>query len=83
VRNLIRSRELPPDTPERLRRSLSPLGDFRELGAKLGGAFARQRFILGPWRWMIVVYELDREADVIVILRVVDGRTSSSPTANR
>ena len=38
---------------------------------------------LSPWRWMIVIYERDREADVVVILRVVDGRTSSSPTANR
>jgi hypothetical protein len=32
---------------------------------------------------MIVIYELDRAADTVVILRAVDGRTSVSPIANR
>jgi plasmid stabilization system protein ParE len=83
VRGLIRSRTLPADTPQRIWRVLEPLRMFPELGARLGGRFTEQRFVLGPWRWMIVIYELDPNADTVVILRVLDGRTSTSPLANR
>lgn len=83
VRELVRSRTLPVDTPRRIWRALEPLEMFPDLGAKLGGSFAGQRFVLGPWRWMIVIYELDADAHTVVILRVLDGRTSTSPLANR
>jgi plasmid stabilization system protein ParE len=83
IRDLIDSHRLPSDAPDRIRRSLRPLEAFPDLGGPLSGRFARQRFLLGPWRWMIVVYEVDRDADAVVILRVVDGRTSTSPTAGR
>ena len=83
IRDLIRSHDLPPNSPERFRRVLEPLAAFPELGATVGGIFANQRFVLGRWRWMIVIYEIDEAADTVLILRVVDGRTSSSPLANR
>jgi plasmid stabilization system protein ParE len=83
LRELIRSRHLPDNTDERVRRSLLPLGEFPELGAKLGGSLSPRRFVLGPWRWMIVVYRYYPERDLVAVLAIVDGRTSTSPTANR
>lgn len=85
---LIRSRNLPASTGARLRRSLEPLGEFPELGATIGGQlgegpFGTRRFVLGPWRWMIVVYVYDRASDRVVVLAIIDGRTSGSPLANR
>jgi plasmid stabilization system protein ParE len=83
LRDLIRTRHLLENTMERVGRSIRPLADFQELGGKLGGALAPRRFLLGPWRWMIVVYRFYPERDLVAILAVVDGRTSTSPTANR
>jgi plasmid stabilization system protein ParE len=83
LRALISSHRLPVGTIERVQRSLRTLEDFPELGSPLGGAFAGRSFLLGPWRWMIVIYQFDPERDLVAILAIVDGRTSSSPTANR
>lgn len=82
-RDLIRTHRLPENTIERVKRSIRPLADFPELGAELGGALAPRRFLLGPWRWMLVVYRFYPERDLVAILAIVDGRTSTSPTANR
>lgn len=83
LRALIQTHRLPENTIERFGRSIRPLADFPELGAELGGAFAPWRFLLGPWRWMIVIYRFYPEPDLVAILAVVDGRTSTSPTAHR
>lgn len=83
LRGLIRTHRLPENTMERVKRSLRPLAEFPEIGAELGGAYASRRFLLGPWRWMIVIYTFDPGSDLVAILAVVDGRTSTSPTAHR
>ncbi len=83
LHGLIRSHQLPENTIARVRRSLEPLSRFSELGSELGGSFAPRRFILGPWRWMIVIYRFYPDRDLVAILAIVDGRTSTSPTANR
>ena len=83
LRALIQTHHLPVNTIERVKRSIGPLADFPELGAELGGAFAPRRFLLGPWRWMIVIYRFDVGSDLVAILAIVDGRTSTSPTAHR
>lgn len=80
---LIRTRSLPTDTRERVKRSLRPLRNFPELGAELNRSLDKRRFILGPWRWMVVLYRFYPERDLVAILAIVDGRTSASPTANR
>ena len=75
---------LPPDTNERIRRSLRSLGQFPQLGAKLEGAeWAGFRFVLGPWRWMVIVCETDGDNDRVVIVTVQDGRSSPAATAPR
>lgn len=83
LRALISSHRLPEDTVDRVRRSLRALEDFPELGATLGGPFAARRFLLGPWRWMILIYRFDPDRDLVAVLAIVDARTSTSPTANR
>jgi len=83
LRELIQSHRLPEDTPERVRRSLRPLEEFPELGAELRGSLAPRRFLLGPWRWMIVVYRYYADRDLVAILAIVDGRSSRSPSASR
>ena len=75
---------LPPDTNERIKRSLRALARFPRLGTLLeGGGWDGFRFLLGPWRWLVIVYELDEERDAVVIVTVQDGRSSSSETASR
>lgn len=83
LRDLMRTHRLPENTIERVKRSLRPLADFPQLGSELGGTFAPRRFLLGPWRWMIVIYMFYPKSDLVAILAIVDGRTSTSPTAHR
>jgi plasmid stabilization system protein ParE len=81
---LIVSHSLPADTKERFRRSLRPLEAFPRLGRELeGGGYAGLRFVLGPWRWMVIVYEHDDAGDVVGVLTVQDARSSSAATNYR
>jgi plasmid stabilization system protein ParE len=81
VRRLIVTHSLPADTRTRFKRSVAPLADFPRLGRLLEGrGYDGLRFVLGPWRWMIVVYDYQLEADVVQILLVEDGRSSKAAT---
>lgn len=80
---LIRSHSLPADTPERVKRSLRPLGRFPQLGAPLEGRWTGYRFILGPWRWMVIVYLISEGDDIVSVVTIRDGRTATSPPASR
>ena len=77
LERLIRSHSLPPDTRERLKRSIAPLERFPLLGAELGDRWSGFRFLLGPWRWMILVYVYLEDDDRVVIVTIQDGRSSS------
>ena len=75
---------LPPDTNERIKRSLRSLARFPRLGTLLeGGGWDGFRFVLGPWRWLVIVCDFDEEQDLVVIATVQDGRSSSSAAASR
>lgn len=74
---LIRSHTLPPDTRERFKRSLGHLERFPLLGPELSGRWEGFRFVLGPWRWMIVVYAYFPEDDRVVVVTIQDGRSST------
>ncbi len=80
LERLIRTHSLPADTRDRVRRALAPLARFPLLGAALGARWEGFRFILGPWRWMIVVYEYDEAADRVAIVTIQDGRSSRAAT---
>lgn len=72
---------LPSDTKTRVRATLEPLREFPRLGPELSGRWAGMRFVLGPWRWMLIVYEYDPDADRVVVLTIQDSRSSSAGTS--
>ena len=78
---LILSPRLPANTKARLQRSLRPLERFPLLGAELGGQWTNFRFVLGPWRWMVVVYAYLEDEDRVVVVTIQDGRSSAGPNA--
>ena len=80
---LIRTHSLPPDTTTRVVRSLRPLAEFPLLGAPLEGKWNGFRFILGPWRWMIVVYVVDDGREQVSVVTIQDTRTATSRTGYR
>jgi hypothetical protein len=73
---------LPENTKERVQRSLRPLERFPLLGAALGGRWRDLRFVLGPWRWMIIVYAYFEEDDRVVVVTIQDGRSSTALTGS-
>ncbi|CAN5258471.1 hypothetical protein BH18ACT14_BH18ACT14_20390 [soil metagenome] len=76
---LIHTHSLSPDTTERVKRSLPPLERFPLLGAELGGRWAGFRFLLGPWRWLILVYVYFEAEERVVVVTIQDGRSASFP----
>ncbi len=83
LERLIVTHSLPADTRRRVRRSLHPLERFPMLGAALEGRWSGFRFLLGPWRWMVIVYVYFDEEERVVVATIQDGRSSSAPGASR
>lgn len=40
-----------------------------------------KRFVLRPWRWMLIVHEYDAHADRVVVPTIQDSRSSSTVTS--
>lgn len=78
---LITTHSLPADTRERVRRVLQSLATFPNLGRELGGRWADHRVVLGPWRWMLLVYRIDDPNDRVVVVTVQDARSSAAATS--
>jgi len=81
LRTLIRTHSLPADTASRVARSLRPLERFPLLGPELTGTWEGFRFVLGPWRWMVILYAYLDDEDRVVIVAIQDGRSSSAAGA--
>jgi hypothetical protein len=73
---LIRTHSLPKNTKQRFKRAVRPLGRFPLLGPGLGGRWSGFRFVLGPWRWMLVVYVFLEAEDRVVVVTIQDARSS-------
>jgi len=80
---LVRTHSLPADTRARVRRSIAPLAQFPRLGPELAGRWGDLRFLLGPWRWMVLVYVFIESEDRVLVVTVQDARTSTAATASR
>jgi hypothetical protein len=78
---LIKTLSLPSSTRDRVKASLEPLRRFPLLGGALDGRWAGYCFVLGPWRWMIVVYRYDEALDQVAIVTIRDARSARSPRA--
>lgn len=81
--HLIAVLSLPADTRARVRRALRQLETFPRIGPELEGRWKGLRFVLGPWRWMIVVYKYFEEDDRLVVLTIQDARGVGSATSAR
>jgi plasmid stabilization system protein ParE len=83
LRSLIETHSLPAATDERVRALLDPLREFTLLGSPLGGRWEGFRFVLGPWRWMVIVYRYAEELDRVEVFTIRDARSARSPTSHR
>jgi plasmid stabilization system protein ParE len=75
---LIRTHSLPADARARVARSLRPLARFPLLGPELTGRWADHRFLLGPWRWVMMIYINLPAEDRVVVLTIQDARASAA-----
>jgi plasmid stabilization system protein ParE len=79
LERLLVTHSLPADTKERVQKSLRHLERFPRLGQELGGRWSGFRFLLGPWRWLVLVYLYLEDEDRVVVVTVQDGRSSRAP----
>jgi hypothetical protein len=80
---LIGTHSLPSDTRARVARSLRALERFPLLGPALGGRWEVMCFLLGPWRWLLLVYVFVEPDDRVVVVTVQDACSASAATATR
>lgn len=80
---MILTHSLPADTRARVGHSLSPLERFPRLGRQFEGRWEPFRFILGPWRWMLIVYAYDEQQDEVLIATIQDARSSTATTSGQ
>ena len=73
---LIRTLSLPADTRDRVKHALLPLARFPQLGPELTGRWRGFRFVLGPWRWIIIVYAHLDDKDRVVVVAMQDARSA-------
>lgn len=77
---LVETHSLPPNTRHRVGQVLAPLRDFPQLGAPVGGRWGGHRYLVGPWRWLLTIYEYVEERDAVVIKAFQDARAADSAT---
>lgn len=82
LERLIRTHSLPKSTKQRFKRAVRPLARFPRLGPELGGRWSGFRFVLGPWRWMLVVYVHFESENRVVIVTIEDARSSHAARTN-
>lgn len=81
LRELIKTRQLPADTQQRVSRSLLMLEKFPRAGKQLSGVWRDCRAHIGPWGWLIVVYMYIEAEDRVVVIAIHDARMSEAATA--
>lgn len=81
--SLVRTHSLPADTRARVVRSLRALERFPLMGPALSGRWEGFRFLIGPWRWLVLVYVFIEPEDRVVVVTVQDARSSTAATTTR
>lgn len=81
LRELIKTRQLPADTRDRVSRTLLTLEEFPRAGKQLSGVWRDCRALIGPWGWMIVVYTYIEAEDRVVVIAFHDARTPDAAIA--
>ena len=80
--HLVSDHSLPHDTNDRVREILEPLEEFPSMGSPLEGRWAGSRFLLGPWSWMLLIYEHIETPDAVVVTTIQDARRANSATTS-
>ena len=80
---LIVTHSLPVDTRARVKRSLRSVERFPRLGRELDGRWRDLCFILGPWRWLLILYACDERDDAVLVVGVHDARSATAATSDR
>lgn len=83
LEGLVRTHSLPADTRARVARSLSGLEHFPFLGPALTGRWEGFRFLLGPWRWLLLVYVFIESEDRVIVVTIQDARSSTAAASTR
>jgi hypothetical protein len=78
LEGLTRTHSLPADTHARVARSLRGLERFPLMGPALSGRWEGLRFLLGPWRWLLLVYVFIESEDRVVVVTIQDARSSAA-----
>ena len=76
--HLIETHSLPADAWRRVGRSIELLARFPRVGKKLKRPGRDVRYVIGPWRWMVVVYSYDELNNVVSVITIEDGRSRQS-----
>jgi hypothetical protein len=79
---MVLTHSLAADTRARAARSLRALERFPRIGRELEGRWHPFRFVLGPWRWMLVLYVYDEQEDTVLVATIQDARSSSAATSS-
>jgi hypothetical protein len=77
---LNRRLDLPGTTRARVKSSLEGLATFPLLGRALAGRWQGFRFVLGPWPWMLLIYEFDEVGNQVGIVTIQDSRSAQAAT---
>jgi plasmid stabilization system protein ParE len=77
---MIVTHSLPLDTRERVQGSLRMLERFPSIGRLLDERWGGLRFIVGPWRWLLIVYVYEESVDGVLVVAVQDARSSKAVT---
>jgi hypothetical protein len=77
---MIVTHSLPVDARERVQRSLRKLERFPSIGRQLDERWGSLHFIVGPWRWLLIVYVYEESADQVLVVTIQDARSSSAVT---
>ena len=78
LENLTRYLSLPTDTHSRVKARLGQLAEFPESGEELEAPWEGFRVVLGPWRWMLIIYAFDEAADQVSVVTIQDARSARS-----
>jgi plasmid stabilization system protein ParE len=81
LNRMIITQSLPRNTRERIRHALRRLEQFPRIGPQLEGRWAPSRFILGPWRRMLIIYSYEELDDLVLVVGFQDARSSAAATA--
>ena len=53
------------------------------MGPALGGRWDGFHFLLGPWRWLILVYVFMETEERVIVVTIQDARSADAATTAR